>query len=151
MRKGLKAIAMIEAFKGVVALAAGFELHNLAGRNIQQALEEMAAQLHLNPGSNFPGIFSSNLGFLNNSNLMLVATGTIIYAIVRFIEAYGLWKEMVWTEWFAIVSAAIYIPFEVYEVIFNTSSMSIAALIINLSIVCYLYSVLRSNQRNNVH
>ncbi|MCZ7627423.1 MAG: DUF2127 domain-containing protein [Candidatus Methylomirabilis sp.] len=43
------------------------------------------------------------------------------YASVRFVEAYGLWLERRWAEWFAAVSGGIYIPFEIYELLYGES------------------------------
>ncbi len=145
VKKGIRAVALIEASKGAVALLVGLDLHKLAGRNLQAVFETLATHLHLNPGSHLPGVISRELGSFSSSSLTLVAFGALAYAVVRFVEAYGLWRELVWTEWFAIVSGAIYMPFELYEVLFRTSVLSIAALVINAAVVWYVYSVVRGN------
>lgn len=147
MKKGLRAVALIEAFKGVIALGVGLDLHKLAGRNLQSLFEVLATHLHLNPGSHLPGVISRELGAFNTSSLALVAFGVLAYAAIRFVEAYGLWRELVWTEWFAIISGAVYMPFELYEVLFKTSAVSIAALAVNAGVVWYMYSVVRGNHK----
>ena len=148
MSKGLRVVALLEAFKGLLALAAAFELHKLAGRNVQQAFETMAAHLHLNPAVHLPGLLALDIHDLTDQDFTLVATGAAIYAVVRFVEAYGLWHALLWTEWFAIVSGSIYIPFEVYEVIFKTSWASVIALTVNIGIVWYIYSIVRGNRHS---
>jgi uncharacterized membrane protein (DUF2068 family) len=36
--------------------------------------------------------------------------------LIRFVEAYGLWHTRAWAEWFAIISGAAYLPWEILEV-----------------------------------
>ncbi|MDF4533767.1 DUF2127 domain-containing protein, partial [Vibrio parahaemolyticus] len=57
---------------------------------------------------------------------------------------YGLWHNLLWTEWFALLSGAIYLPFEVYELFAHPGVFSMAALLINLVIVLYMYRIIRS-------
>ncbi|MFT6978268.1 MAG: uncharacterized membrane protein (DUF2068 family) [Shewanella psychromarinicola] len=61
---------------------------------------------------------------------------------MRFIEAYGLWHNMRWTQWFALLSGAIYLPFEFYEMMSHFSLLSVIVLLINLVVVMYMYFVL---------
>lgn len=34
---------------------------------------------------------------------------------MRFVEAYGLWRERRWANWLAAISEGIYLPVEIYE------------------------------------
>ena len=58
-----------------------------------------------------------------------------------FIEAYGLWRGYRWTEWFALLSGAIYMPFEVYEAFTHSSLISLLVLVINTFIILYMLKV----------
>jgi uncharacterized membrane protein (DUF2068 family) len=78
---------------------------------------------------------------MNDSRIMAFAAFAGLYATVRFIEAYGLWRLRAWAEWFAIVSGSIYVPIEIYEVIQHATWLRIAVLIVNLAIVAYLVYV----------
>jgi uncharacterized membrane protein (DUF2068 family) len=71
-----------------------------------------------------------------------MAIGAAAYTLIRFIEAYGLWHNLRWTQWFALVSGAIYLPLELYEVVNHFNLMSVVVLIINLLVVGYMYLVL---------
>jgi uncharacterized membrane protein (DUF2068 family) len=65
-----------------------------------------------------------------------------IYSCVRFIEAYGLWQNRAWAKWFAALSGAIYVPFELYELYLGPTRLKLAALILNLAVVAYMaYSI----------
>jgi len=143
IKKGLKVVAILEALKGFTSLIVGLGIHELAGKNIPKILGSLLSQLHLNPASYLPSIILHKASFLNSSNLMLITLGALIYSTIRLVEAYGLWNGLVWTEWFALLSGALYLPFEVYEVIVHIGILSILVLSINIAVVWYMYSLLR--------
>lgn len=146
VKKGLKLVALIEGTKGVLALIAAFGLHELAGGNIHRSVESLVQRLHLNPASHYSGVVVGELSAISYSNLTLVAMGAFAYAVVRFIEAYGLWHELAWVEWFALLSSALYIPFEVFELIVNPGVLSVIVIAVNSVIVGYLATVVRAKQ-----
>jgi uncharacterized membrane protein (DUF2068 family) len=66
----------------------------------------------------------------------------VVYALVRFAEAYGLWHSKHWAEWLAAVSGAIYVPVEIYEISRGVSWIKVSALVLNIAIVAYMCYVL---------
>jgi uncharacterized membrane protein (DUF2068 family) len=146
-KNGLKAIAVIEAFKGLLSLLVGFGLHALAGRNLQQVAESIVSHTHLNPASHFPSIFIHAASSISDRNMSLIVIGALAYSLIRFVEAYGLWKGFIWTEWFALVTGAIYLPFEVYEIVSHTHILSISVFVLNIVVVWYMAHVLRSKRK----
>ncbi|MBU1467521.1 MAG: DUF2127 domain-containing protein [Gammaproteobacteria bacterium] len=148
-KNGLKAIAFIEALKGLMSLIVGLGIHVLAGENLQKIAESIVSHAHLNPASHFPSIFLHAASSITDSNMSLIALGALAYSLVRFVEAYGLWKAFVWTEWFALVSGAIYLPFEIYEIIFHTHILTVCVFLLNVVVVCYMASVLYSKRKKD--
>lgn len=146
-RNGLKLIAALEAFKGVISLLVGIGLHTLAGRNLQQIAETLVSHAHLNPASHIPGVFIHAASSFPVSDLSLMAVGALVYALVRLIEAYGLWHGLVWTEWFALGSGAIYIPLEIYEIFAHANIWSVAVFLVNVLIVWYMAKVLLQQKK----
>ena len=143
-RKGLKAIALFEASKGMVSLVVGLGIHTLGGANLRQSMESLLLQMHLNPAAHMPGIILQEASKLSHSNLSLIALGALVYSLVRFVEAYGLWLALAWTEWLAFMSGAIYLPFEIYELTTRPSALIIFVLTVNSLIVWYLYRTVRT-------
>lgn len=139
---GVRAVAVLEATKGLLALLVAIGLHVYTGQNLSALALELVRHLHLNPASHYTGIFISAVGSVSQSSLTLMAFGAAVYTSVRFIEAYGLWHNMRWTQWFALLSGAIYLPFELYEMIRHFSMLSVIVLLINLVVVMYMYFVL---------
>jgi len=76
--------------------------------------------------------------------LWAVAATALAYSILRFAEAYGLWYAKAWAEWIALVSGALYLPFEIYKLVHRLSTFHIAVLAVNLAVVLYMAYVLKT-------
>ncbi|WP_108945907.1 DUF2127 domain-containing protein [Shewanella halifaxensis] len=143
VNRGLKAVALLEATKGLITVLVIFELHKLAGDNIQQVVEALIAHLHFNPANHLVQEVVSKAGEITAGNIQLVMFGASLYALIRFVEAYGLWHSLVWTEWFALLSGAIYLPFELYELFHKPNLLTAAVLLINLVVVGFMLRVIK--------
>ncbi|MDP4492969.1 DUF2127 domain-containing protein [Vibrio sp. AH4] len=146
--QGLKAVAILESTKGIVSLLLGLGLHHFAGDSLQQLLQDLLLHLHLNPASYWPEKVMHQAGLIAHFDLNWVAAGALVYGMIRLIEAYGLWHNLLWTEWFALLSGAIYLPFELYELLTHPGWLSISTLLINLIIVFYMYRIVRAKPKH---
>jgi uncharacterized membrane protein (DUF2068 family) len=141
-------VALLEATKGALVLAAGAGLLALAHHDLQAIGELWVSRLHLNPASRYPRIFLELLSNVRDAQIWLLSLAALGYSTVRFIEAYGLSRGRRWAEWFAVLSGGIYIPFELYELSVGVSRVKVAALAINLAVVSYMALVLVRSQRH---
>ena len=73
-----------------------------------------------------------------DTNLVTVLAIACAYSSLRFIEAYGLWRQRVWAEWLAIVSGAVYLPFELYNLIRRPTTAHWVILLVNIGVVLYI-------------
>ena len=144
---GLRAVAVYEAAKGVLVLVAGFGLLSLMQRDAQHFAEQLVAHLHLNPAKGYPRIFIDASANITDAKLWIFAGLALLYAVVRSVEAYGLWLGRRWAEWFAIASGAIYVPAEVYEIARGVTLTKLLLLTVNVGIVAYLIYVLWRSKR----
>jgi len=135
-------IASIEAAKGLVVLAAGLGLFDLMHRNVQDAAERLVRNMHLNPASHYPKVFLDAMTLLDKPHLRLLAIGALAYALVRFIEAFGLWRAQRWAEWFGALSGSVYLPLEVFKLCELVTWPRVTVLVTNLIVVAYLTLVL---------
>jgi uncharacterized membrane protein (DUF2068 family) len=69
----------------------------------------------------------------------LLSLAAAAYASLRFIEAYGLWRMRGWARWLGLVSAGIYVPFELYYLVRQPSLTSVGVLSINLAVLWLLW------------
>lgn len=142
LKRGLRAVALFEAIKGTLALAAASGLFYLIPRDLHGVALELAGRLHLNAGKNYPHVFMRIVEDSSNAELWLIGALVLAYALLRFAEAYGLWLGRRWAEWLAALSGAIYVPVEVYELARGVSAIKAAALLLNLCVVGYVLRAL---------
>jgi uncharacterized membrane protein (DUF2068 family) len=134
----LRVVAIFEASKGVLVLLVGLGILSLVHHSAQNVGEEIVARFHLNVAHEYPRILINAATHLDNSDLRLLAVAALLYSTLRFIEAYGLWRMRAWAEWFAIVSGGVYLPLELYELIYHPTAVTAMILVINAGIVGYL-------------
>ncbi len=139
---GLKLVAGLEAAKGAIVLAAGVGLFRLVHHDVQAAAEHFVRHMHLNPASHYPRVFIDAVTALDDSRLRMLALGALAYAAVRVAEAYGLWTDRRWAEWFGVLSGSIYVPIEVYKLFERVTWTRFGFLAFNCVIVGYLAFVL---------
>jgi uncharacterized membrane protein (DUF2068 family) len=146
LSKGLRTVALLEAAKGTLVLFAGLGLFSLAHHDLQHLAERLVSHTHLNPAAHYPHIFLDLASQLTETRLWLLAAAAVGYSLVRFIEAYGLWHKRHWGQWFAALSGAFYVPFELAELYRHPDWLSGGALALNSAIVAFmLYSLYREN------
>jgi len=149
--RGVRIVAAVEAAKGALVLVAGLGLFELLHRDVQALAERIVEHFHLNPASRTPRILLDAAGALTDERLAVLAMGAIAYSTARFIEAYGLWRERRWAEWFAVVAGGLYIPIELYELVRRLTWIRFGLLAINVAIVVYLARVLWRTRGQAAH
>ena len=139
----MRAVALVEGAKATVVLLVGFGALSLIGRDVEEFAERLVRHLHINPAGKYPRIFLDAADRVTDSHLWIFAGLAALYSIVRGIEAYGLWNERRWAEWFALISTAIYLPIEIYEIFHRFSWFKMSLFGTNLAIVFYMGYALR--------
>jgi uncharacterized membrane protein (DUF2068 family) len=80
------------------------------------------------------------------STSRLLAALAVDYAAARLIEAYGLWRQRLWDEWFATISGGIYVPIELCELLHGVTWAKTCVFVVNASIVAYMIYALRQSK-----
>ncbi|HEX4807607.1 MAG TPA: DUF2127 domain-containing protein [Bryobacteraceae bacterium] len=134
----LRAIATVEIVKGAAVLLIGFGLLTLLHKDVQIEAESLLIHLHINPDRRLSQAFLDAAANVTSARLWAYSAACAIYAAVRFTEGYGLWHSRVWAEWFALLSGAMYLPWEVLKVMEHPSPIHWSLLLINLVVVGYM-------------
>lgn len=129
---------MFEASKGIMALLAGFIFLMFRHKDLQAIAERILAGLHISPGRRFFQTVVRGASHMTVHTVWLVFFGIVVYALIRFVEATGLWLEREWAEWFALLSGSMYLPWEIYELLRHMNWLKWTVLLINVLIVIYL-------------
>ena len=149
VKKGLRIVSMFEATKGVLVLAAGCGILSFIHKDLHDAAVQLVKVLHFNPANHYPSIFIDAADRVTDLQLWMLALSALFYSTVRLVEAYGLWKQMPWAEWFGLLSGGIYIPIEVYEVSRELTWPRITVLAVNVGVVAYLADILAKSRKSH--
>jgi uncharacterized membrane protein (DUF2068 family) len=140
---GMRAVAIVEGAKAALVLLAGFGLLSLIHRDVQDLAERLVRHSHLDPASKYPRIFLDAADRVTDKQLWFFAAMAALYALIRAVEAYGLWNERRWAEWFALASGGLYIPVEIYEMWHRFTWFKSGVFLTNVVIVAYMAYALR--------
>ncbi len=132
--RGLHAVALFEAAKGALALLVATGIEWLGPAPLQRALQALLSLLHLDPAN---GSAAKLAHALNPNAVHLAAAVAVLYGVVRLAEAWGLWRAKAWASWLGL-SAALYLPFDVYAYALHRHWLEALAVAINLLVVWVL-------------
>ena len=132
---GLHAIAIVEASQGLLALLAASGLEILGPVPLQRWLHELINRFQLDPHH---GVLDWLSRMINPDSVHLAAAIGLGYAVLRFVEAWGLWRVRTWASWLGCIGAAVYLPFDVYALFNHLGWLSVTVLVVNLIVVWVL-------------
>ena len=140
-RIGLEAVAIFEAAKGTLALVFAIWLLPTSHRDVHELAAGVIRALRLHPEAHAARTLSQAAERLAGIDFRFVIALLLAYVVVRFIEAYGLWRARTWAVWFALLSGALYVPWEAYGLVQHPTPFRWALIAINLGIVLYMAAI----------
>jgi uncharacterized membrane protein (DUF2068 family) len=135
-RKGLHVVAAFEALKGFLVLAAGFGLLRFIHHDLQKLGEHLVVHFGMHEHSS--QIFMRIISGLHDRELVMIACLAFAYSALRFVEAYGLWKQRTWAQWLAIISGGLYLPLEFYGLYNHFTILKSLVTLFNILLLVYL-------------
>jgi len=144
-RRKLRIVAIIDVIKGASVLAIGLGLLNAHSHVLENGGVSLLNLLDIDPTLGLPRKFLALLHAADTEHGLLVLAA-VAYAILRFVEAYGLWSMRGWARWLGIFSAGIYVPFELYYFVRQPSLTSAGVMAINLVVLWLLWPNSRPTQ-----
>jgi uncharacterized membrane protein (DUF2068 family) len=146
-RQVLRAVASFEFCKGAFVVFMGICALVLVHKDVWLIAESLLALLHISTDRRSAQMFLDFADSITDARLWAAARIAFAYALLRFTEAYGLWKERTWAEWVAFVSGFLLLPLEIRELIRGVTFLRSAVLIGNLAIIFYMLHVILTNRR----
>lgn len=139
--KAIKAVAGYEIIKGLAALALAVAVF-IWHEHLPDIAHHLIQFLH----HVFGHFFSEPLDSLGRhadkaSENWLKAFWFIIgYVVLRFVEAYGLYKDRTWAYWYSVLGYGIFIPIELYSILTKPIEiLTILTFLLNVVIVIVVY------------
>src|SRR5580698_1502938 len=143
----LRVVASFEFTKGVFVLLIGLSAILLVHKDAWVIAESLLALFHVNTDRRWAQDFLDVADRLTDARLWAAAQFAFAYSVLRFAEAYGLWKERTWAEWLAFVSGTLFLPLEIRGLMRGITLLRLTVLVANLGIVVYMVSLIRAGRR----
>jgi uncharacterized membrane protein (DUF2068 family) len=136
---GFKIIGVYKLVTAVISLALGIELSRLFRSDIGPTLDFLIRFLRLDPENALIHWVIERLMRIDHKQLRLLQVGMFAYAALHTIEGIGILRGKRWGGVLIIMATSSLIPVELYEIWKHTRPLRIAALVLNLAIVIYLF------------
>ncbi|KRG85084.1 MULTISPECIES: DUF2127 domain-containing protein [Stenotrophomonas] len=132
---GLAAIALLEAVKAALAFLAAAGLEFSGPAPLRTFVNTLIRHVGGDPEH---GSSSTLLDMITPDTVHVGALALVAYGLLRSLEAWGLWRARAWASWLGCISAALYLPLDVYAIIRHPGWTSWLLLAVNLVVVWVL-------------
>jgi uncharacterized membrane protein (DUF2068 family) len=117
----LRCIALFEAAKGLLALAATCGIISLRHTDLLAATDTFLLRHEVDPERHYTRLFIEWVAKATNHHTGEIAAVGFAYVLIRCVEGYGLWQGKHWAEWLAVISAGLYLPLEMQHFAHNAN------------------------------
>ena len=143
---GLVFIGAFKLLEGCVLVAVAIGALNLLHRDLAEWILHWVDILRADPDNKYIQMLLAKSFSVTPRQLAALSAGTFFYAVLHFCEGVGLMLRKRWGEYFTVIITGGLIPLELYEVFRRSTSVKLAFLFINISILWYLLAVLFSGR-----
>lgn len=145
----LQTVATVEFFKGIFVTLMGICALLLVHKDAWLYAESLLAVFHISTDRRIAQMFLDFADNVTDAKLWAAARLAFAYSMLRFVEAYGLWRCRTWAEWLAAVSGTLLLPLEVRELFRRVTLLRSGLLIANVAIVLYMVYLILANRREH--
>lgn len=138
----LRGIALFEAAKGLLALAAAGGIISLRHTDLQAATVAFLLRHRIDPEGRYTHLFVESVAKATNHGVGAIAGLAFAYGLIRLVEGYGLWQGKHWAEWLAVISAGLYLPLEFQHFTHHATLLSAGVIGFNIALVLYMARLL---------
>jgi uncharacterized membrane protein (DUF2068 family) len=116
-----------------VLAASGLEL--LGPASLQHFVQVLIARFQLDPDH---GAMAWLAHAISPDSVHLAAAAVFFYGALHLLEGWGLWRAKSWASWLGCVTAAAYLPFDVYALFVLPCWIALAVVALNVIVVWVL-------------
>jgi uncharacterized membrane protein (DUF2068 family) len=145
--RGLRFIAAVKLFKGVMLLCIGLGLFRLVNRNLAEIAQRLTVALNVDPENHYVRLFLENVVKVQPQTLRRFGLWSLVYSSILLIEGTGLWLNKRWAKYLVIVSTGVFIPEEIYACVHKFNWLKLGALGLNLVILLYIIQLVLRREK----
>jgi uncharacterized membrane protein (DUF2068 family) len=138
IERGIHSLAFTLLAIGLVLLETNLTHLQNAGRRLAGRLNIVVSDTGQQASRSFVSRGFGDLLRINHTELKVLLTTAVIYAVVEGVEAVGLWRERRWAEYLTAAATVGFLPFEIIELAKRVTVFRVSALLINLAVLVWL-------------
>jgi|ERR1035437_2491031 uncharacterized membrane protein (DUF2068 family) len=142
---GFIIIGIFKLVKGALLLAFGLGTLSLIHKDAAEVIRHWAHVFQVDTDSRFVQYWLVEVGLVQQRDLALIVTTSLLYSALLSTEGVGLLMEKVWAEYLTSIITTSFIPIEIYALTRHTTILRVSLLLANVLVVAYL--VFRLGQR----
>lgn len=131
-------IAIEKTLKAVVLIIVGFKLLTLVNQDVHAWASDFVTRHGIDIGNRYVKATLERLVGVTGGQIAFWSIVALVYSGVLLVEAGGLWLQKRWAEYLTVVSTALLVPLELYEIYERFTWVRIVILAVNVFIVWYL-------------
>ena len=135
---GLRTIIALKALYGILFLLIGLGVFAMINKDISDLAERVADSLRIDPENRYLLQVLEWLTGVSLKQIVAIGLVTILYSALLLTMAWGLYLGRVWADWLTIGATGLFIPIELYEVVWSLRLTYGVVLVINTLVVWYL-------------
>jgi hypothetical protein len=147
MNKNFKVIACLKVLRGTLAMTVGVMLFIIYEHSEAFNWQEHSFIISISQKDPFLQIFIDWLSQFPNEHVLYISLFAFGMGLIRYIEAVGVWFDRTWAQCLVVITAFIYIPFEINELIHQFTWTITIIMIINFVIAFYLLHILMQKSK----
>lgn len=140
-------IALLKLFKAAVLIAVGIGALKFLHKDLSGTVLHWVQVLRVDPDNRYIHGALVRIFRVTPKQLRELSAGTFIYAALFLTEGTGLLLRKHWAEYFTIITTALFIPLEIYELLKHFTVTKLVVTAINVLIVWYLVARVRSRSK----
>ena len=142
-RTGLILIGIFKLVKGLSLLVLAIGLLHLLHRDVEATVTHWIEVFRIDPENRHLHGFLARIFRVTPKQLRALSAGTFLYAGMFLTEGCGLLARKHWAEYLTVISTALFIPLECYELWERLTWPRVIILVVNIATVWYLADGLR--------
>jgi uncharacterized membrane protein (DUF2068 family) len=143
---GILLIGIFKLVKGLLLVAVGVGALKLLHRDVETTVTHWIEILRVDPDNRFLHKLLAKVFSVSPRQLKELSIGTFFYASLLLTEGVGLLMRQHWAEYFTVITTAVFIPLELYEIAHRLTFTRVGVLALNVAIVWYLVRRIRSGR-----
>jgi uncharacterized membrane protein (DUF2068 family) len=138
---GITLIVIQKSIWALVLVALSVALFSFRAQHVTQPFQELfEGELAEDPHDLLATLMIHLVPMLSLRTELVLGLGAILYAVLEVVEAWGLWRLILWVELLTVVETCIFLPYEVWDMFQHLSALKVLSFVINLLVVWYLFT-----------